>query len=164
MDTAQFLRNDFDQIVAAVAAGVAEHVDGFNVGIEDPHHPLRRLRQRTLRLSLSGMADEIDARHGTPPPVPMDWSAHWELGRMECRSGRPLSEILQAPWAASRTIFHHCVRRADDAGLTALDLQEIADVVIDWSDRISVAFSDGYDDEGTARAGQIETRRQRLLE
>lgn len=164
MDGAELLRQDYDEIVAEVAAAVAEHVAGFNVGLDDPRLPLRRQRQRALRLSLSGMADVIDARHGRGDPPAMDWREHRELGRMECRSGRPLSDILQAPWAASRTIFRHCLRRADEAGLAPADLHEIADVVIDWSDRISVAFSEGYDDESAARAGQVEARRQRLIE
>ena len=164
MDGAELLRRDFDEIITEVAAAVAEHVAGFNTGIEDRHHPLRRLRQRALRLSLSGMADAIDARHGTDAVPAMDWSEHRELGRMECRAGRALSEILQAPWAASRTIFAHCVREAEAAGLAPSDLHEIADVVIDWSDRISLAFSEGYNDESAARAGQMETRRQRLIE
>ena len=93
----------------------------------------------------------------------MDWSEHRELGRMECRHGRPLSEILRAPWAASRTILRYAAQEADTLGLSPAAVQEIAEVVIDWSDRISIAFSEGYNDESSARASELETRRQTLL-
>ena len=168
MDGAELLRRDLDAVLAELAAAIAQHVPGFNVGIEEPSHPLRRQRQKVLRMSLSGMADAIDARHGTgtvaTTATAVDWGEHRELGRMECRYGRPLSDILQAPWAASRTILRHAVDRAGEAGLAPADVHEIAEVVIDWSDRISLAFSEGYNDESAARAGQMETRRQHLVE
>jgi hypothetical protein len=164
MRAADLVRSDLELILADVAAAIAQHVPRFNLEIEDPRHPLRRQRQKVLRLSLTGMADAIDTRRGDDRVAEMDWSEHRELGRMECRYGRPLSEILQAPWAASRTIFRHAVARGEQVGLAPADLHTIAEVVIDWSDWISIAFSEGYNDESAARAGETETRRRLLIE
>lgn len=163
MDGAGLLRAEEDRLLSVLASAIAAHIPEFNVGIEDPRHPLRKQRQKVLRLSVTGMARAIEARHGRAHP-PAAWGEHRELGRLECRHGRPLSEILRAPWAASRAILRYAAERADDAGLTPADVQEIAEVVIDWSDQISIAFSEGYNDESSARAGEMETRRQRLLE
>lgn len=140
-----------------------EQVPDLNAGLEDPGHPLRRQRQKVLRLSLAGMADAVEAR-GAVEPRPVDWTAHQELGRMECRYGRPLSDILRAPWAASRTILRFTAGQAEAAGLSSSVVQELAEVVVDWSDRISIAFSEGYNDESAARAGELETRRRSALE
>ena len=82
---------------------------------------------------------------------------------MERRYGRPLGAILRAPWAASRTIIRFINDRAAAFRLPLDAAQEAAEVVIDWSDQISIAFSEGFNDETAARAGELETHRQQLL-
>jgi hypothetical protein len=163
VEGAELFRRDHDELLALLVESIARHIPGFTTGIEDPVHPLRRQRQKVLRLSMTGMAQALDARHAVRP-LPWDWTEFRELGRLECRYERPLSDILRAPWAASRTIVEYSTRRADEVGLSPAALHEIAEVVIDWSDRISIAFSEGYNDEGAARAGEMETRRRIVLE
>jgi hypothetical protein len=163
MDGAELLRRDHHELVSVLAESIARHIPGFITGIEDPAHPLRRQRQTVLRLSISGMADALDAKHSVDTPL-WDWAEFRELGRLERRYDRPLSDILRAPWAASRAIVEYTTQRADEAGLSPATLHEIAEVVIDWSDRISIAFGEGYNDESSARASELETKRRHVLE
>lgn len=162
MNGAHLLRQHHDELVAQLAAEIADGIPEFNRGIEDTSHPLRRQRQKALRRSLVGMADAIDARHGVAVE-PMDWGAHVELGRMERRHSRPLGELLRAPWIASRTIIRLVNERANDLGLSVDASHETSEVVVEWSDQISIAFSEGYNDETAARSSQLEARRQHLL-
>ena len=162
MNGADLLRSCYDELLVLLAAEIFDCIPGFNDGIEDPTHPLRRQRQKALGLSLTGMVDAIDSRHGVDVG-PMDWGEHIELGRMERRHGRPLGDILRAPWAASRIVIRFVNERAPDYGLPLGAAQEAVEVVIDWSDQISIAFSEGYNDETAARAGELETHRQHLL-
>lgn len=162
MNGADLLRHHRDELLATLAAEIAQHIPRFNDGIEAPSHPLRRQRQKALRLSLEGMAGIIDARHGVDTE-PTDLSEHVELGRMERRFERPLGDILRAPWAASRTIIRFVNDHAAGFGLLPAAVQEATEVVVEWSDMISIAFSEGYNDETAARAGELEANRQQLL-
>ncbi len=162
MNGADLIRTHHDELLALLVITIVEHVPGFNTGIEDSRHPLRRQRQRALELSLAGMADAIDALHGRDVE-PMDWSEHIELGRLERRYQRPLSDILRAPWIASRTIVRFISDRAPGLDIPLAAAQEATEFVIGWSDQISIAFSEGYNDETAAKAGELETHRQHLL-
>ncbi len=162
MNGADLLRHYYDELLALLVTEIAQAIPGFNDGIENARHPLRRQRQAALRLSLTGMIHAIDERHGIVVE-PMDWSEHVELGRMERRYGRPLGQILRAPWVASRTIIRFVNDRAADFGISVDACHETNEIVVEWSDRISIEFSEGYNDETAARSSQLEARRHHLL-
>lgn len=88
------LRTEHDDLRALLVEAISQHIPGFNTGVEHRAHPLRRQRQKVLRLCLTGMAEATETRHRGGTSV-WDWGPNRELGRMECRYGHPLSEILR---------------------------------------------------------------------
>jgi hypothetical protein len=160
---ADLVRRDRAPLLMALNTAFESEIRNFNLGIEDPDHPLRVERQAVLERTVDGFAEFLDAG-GTSVGLQLDVRRVRELGRAECRNHRPLGEVLQAPWVASRTIFRLGVARALELGVDAATQQAFTEALIDWSQQISIAISDGYNEENAARATEIEARRARLVE
>ena len=75
MTGAELLRRDHEVLRRALVVAIAAHVPDFNLGIEDARHPLRRARQAVLELSLTKLADAVDARHHPEAHEPPTTSA-----------------------------------------------------------------------------------------
>jgi len=160
---ARFFAKETGAMLRGLVKAIAAAIDGFNNGIEDSSHPLRRQRQLVLTRSLSGMADTLARRQGDARPDP-NWDEHHKLGRMECSYGRPLNHVLQAPWAASQYIVAYASKVGSARGLSTVDLQEIAEVVIDWSAQISVAFGEGYSAEHAEQVSQRDNAKRGFID
>lgn len=155
LDQAELIR-EINMAIVSQAPHLARTIDGADTR-------LRRLRRAVLHSSVAGFADYLDVYPDGTAVAERDAHLHRDLGRMEARYGRPLADVLRAPWAASSTIWRHAVSRASEVGLSVEQLHLVAEAVIAWSDRLSSAFSEGYNDETTARSAEAEMHRHRLV-
>lgn len=146
-------------ILSRVAEAIAQQVPGYYDNVTDHSHPLYRLRREVFRQSLNGFIQAL--RDNDVAGV--DFTPQQELGRQECRYGRPLGDLLQIPWAASTQFWRLLVQDvAPERGFDSV--HRISEMMMEWSARISMALSTGYHDELAAATGTLESKRRRLVE
>jgi hypothetical protein len=159
---ADLIRSDHEELLRRINASILQQAPHLARTVSSAGDELRDLRREVLDLSVSGLADYLDFYPQDPAGVADGFRLHRDLGRLEARAGRPLTDVLRAPWAASSTIWRYAVSRAERGGIPPHEMHVLADAVITWSDRLSGAFSEGYNDETAVRSAENEGHRQRL--
>lgn len=142
-----------DEIVAAISAGVpayARSLEGsfgrdLRVGVEEA------LRQFVEMVERPG--------HGRS----MGREVYVALGRGEMRAGRSLNALLSAYRIGARVAWRRLAAAALAARLEPETLSLLAESIFAYIDQLSAESVEGYAAEQSARAGESERRRHRLV-
>jgi hypothetical protein len=111
-------------------------------------------------------ADEYQSRSSSDPvgapstPVAL----FEEIGRIQWREGRDLSEVLSAYQVGARVAWHHVSSTALEIGISPASLAALAEAVFAYVDRLSSASARGFVMEQSEAAATRERLRDDLVE
>ncbi len=102
---------------------------------------------------------------GTDQPAlaPQDRKVYAALGRGELRQGRTLEALLAAYRVGARVAFRRFADLARAEGMHDGDLIPLAESVFAYIDVLSAASVEGFAQEQSLRAGEVDRRRRDLL-
>jgi len=156
-------------LAPALAPGVdalgAEIVEAIRAGVPAYGRPLEGEFGRGLRDGVAtALRQFLGLIAGAHDPVhPLDRRLYRELGRFECREGRPLEGLLAAYRLGARVAWRRAADGARGAGHDAETLALLAESVFAYIDELSAASAEGYAAEQSAGVQETEHRRQALL-
>ena len=157
-----------ERVVRAVIRGVPSYDDPFRSGMG------ARIEQ-AVRVALDGFVDlaaRAGATGGRPagggPQLQQVRDAAYALGQGEARAGRSIEALTSAYGVGARAAWRDIGAGAIAAGLPAVDVAHLAELVFAYINELSVRSINGHADE-LASSGHLRQRRlerlcQKLLE
>src|SRR4051812_6435815 len=89
--------------------------------------------------------------------------AYVNLGRGEYHAGRSLDALLAAYRVGGRVAWRRFVEAGREGGLAPEGLYDLGEAIFAYIDEISAESADGYAQEQSAAAGEVQRRRRRLV-
>jgi len=124
---------------------------------DDHNHAVRAGVEHALRRFL-----DILERRGTDNT---DWrDAYRAIGAGEMREGRSLDALQSAIRLGGRVGWRRLVRFAENESLSVSAISSLADAIWAHIDELSEASAEGYAEARSAEVGELDRRRQRLLD
>ena len=153
------LRPHLDAAVADVIAALPQEVPAYA-------RPLEGAFGQGLRHGVSVALSRFLDLPGTALPAlgGEDRTVYLALGRGERRQGRELEALLAAYRVGARVAFRSFATAGRGVGLDAELLVPLAESVFAYIDELSAASAEGYAQEQSLRAGEVDRRRRRLVE
>jgi hypothetical protein len=160
-DVAQALRPELpalsEEVIEAVSDGVPDYARpiegafgrGIRIGVEEA------LRQFIEMIERPGSA------RGSGRDIGRE--VYIALGRGEMRQGRPLDALLAAYRLGARVAWRRLAEAGRRAGLPPETLYLLAESIFAYIHELSAESAEGYAQEQSAAAGEIERRRRRLV-
>jgi len=153
---------------------VAERVIATVIGeVPSYSEPFRGRMGRTIEVAvgtaLGGFLDLASRPGGVGPGAQVStvFEAAYALGRGEARSGRSMDALASAYRVGARAAWRDLSVIAIEAGLPAIEVAQLAELVFDFIDQISAVSVSGHADEsetsGRVRQRRLEQLAQSLL-
>jgi Regulator of polyketide synthase expression len=161
---------DLDPAVATalrpgLPALVDDVVEAVREGVPAYRRPLEGTFGRNVRIgvevALGGFLELVES--GDEARLPRR-DIYVELGRGELRDGRTLEGLLAAYRAGAQVSWRRFAAAAEAAEVGPRTLIVLADAMFAYIDELSAASAEGYAREQSAAAGELQTRRRRLVE
>ncbi|MDQ3320239.1 MAG: helix-turn-helix domain-containing protein, partial [Actinomycetota bacterium] len=161
---------DLDPAVATalrpgLPALVDDVVEAVREGVPAYRRPLEGTFGRNVRIgvevALGGFLELVES--GDEARLPRR-DIYVELGRGELRDGRTLEALLAAYRAGAQVSWRRFAAAAEAAEVGPRTLIVLAEAMFAYIDELSAASAEGYAREQSAAAGELQTRRRRLVE
>src|SRR5512135_3816353 len=157
-EVAERLRPQLSAVVTEVVDSIAEHVPSYA-------RPLEGSFGQDVRSGVQVALARFLALAGTDEPALTgpDRKFYVALGRDELRQGRSLDALLTAYRVGGRVAFRRLATLARQAGLHADALIPLAESTFTYIEELSAASTEGFAEEQSNRAGELDRHRHELL-
>ncbi|WP_327587728.1 helix-turn-helix domain-containing protein [Nonomuraea sp. NBC_00507] len=109
--------------------------------------------------AIEGFLDRIEH-----PAVPWDPEPFRAIGRGEAAEGRNLEPLQTAMRLGARVGWRWLTELADPLGLSPQSLYDLGEAIFVYLDQLADAAAEGFEEARTHAAGEMERRRNRLLD
>ena len=157
-ELAALFRPRVEPLAREIVAAISEAVPAYRRPMDGPFG--RAIQTGALR-SLGQFVDMME----NPPrtrELP-ERRLYVELGRGEAREGRTLDSLLSAYRIGARLAWRTIAAEGREAGLDADTLALLAEGIFAYIDELSSASAEGWAEEQSATAGEVERRRAALV-
>ncbi|GAA3130711.1 PucR family transcriptional regulator [Planomonospora alba] len=142
---------------------VAEQVIGeITLRIPEYARPSDTMYVKAVRLAVDEALRQFVDRIETPSR-PLEADVFRTIGRGEANEGRNLDPLQTALRLGARVAWRRLTEQAEQLGLTPQQLYDLGEAIFVYLDQIADAAAEGFDEARARVAGEMERRRQRLL-
>lgn len=155
-NVAKLLRPGLSQLAHQV-------IDEITVRIPEYARPADENYIKIIRLAVDEALRQFVDRIENP-------SAPWEpdifrtIGRGEANEGRNLDPLQTAMRLGARVAWRRLTEHSENLGLTPQHLYDLGEAIFVYLDQLADAAAEGFEEARARAAGEIERRRQRLMD
>jgi hypothetical protein len=153
---AGLFRPRVEPLAEEIVAAIREALPAYRRPLEGPFG--RGLRLGVLR----GLGQFVDLMERPGTRELPERRLYVDLGRGEAREGRTLESLLSAYRIGARLAWRRIAAEGREAGLDADTLALLAEGIFAYIDELSAASAEGWAEEQSAAAGEMERRRAAL--
>ncbi|MBO3752631.1 helix-turn-helix domain-containing protein [Streptosporangiaceae bacterium NEAU-GS5] len=135
-------------MISAIQSGVADYAG-------PPDGPYGKIVRRAVEEGLHGFAERDSGRLR---------KVYRMIGAGEAAAGRPLDALQQALRICARVAWRRLADDGERLGLSHRRMCDIGEAILVYLDEIAAAAADGYAEVQARAAGELESRRRRLLD
>ncbi|MER6512433.1 helix-turn-helix domain-containing protein [Nonomuraea sp. NPDC001636] len=154
-------------LVRTLKAGIgkvsAEVIEEIQTRIPEYARPADEIYIKVVKMAveeaIDGFLDRIEN-----PGAPFDAEPFRMIGKGEAAEGRNLEPLQTAMRLGARVCWRRLTEIADPLGLTPQTLYDLGEAIFVWLDRLADAAAQGFDEARAHAAGELERRRNRLLD
>ncbi|MGW2217081.1 PucR family transcriptional regulator [Nonomuraea sp. NPDC001684] len=154
-------------IVRTLKAGIgkvsAEVVEEIQTRIPEYARPADEISIKVVKMAveeaIDGFLDRIEN-----PGAPFDPEPFRMIGKGEAAEGRNLEPLQTAMRLGARVCWRRLTEIADPLGLTPQTVYDLGEAIFVCLDRLADAAAQGFDEARAHAAGELERRRNRLLD
>ncbi|MEU1724678.1 helix-turn-helix domain-containing protein [Nonomuraea sp. NPDC005692] len=154
-------------IVRTLKAGIgrvsAEVIEEIQTRIPEYARPADEIYIKVVKMAveeaIDGFLDRIEN-----PGAPFDPEPFRMIGKGEAAEGRNLEPLQTAMRLGARVCWRRLTEIADPLGLTSQTLYDLGEAIFVCLDQLADAAAAGYDEARAHAAGELERRRNRLLD
>ncbi|MER6578990.1 helix-turn-helix domain-containing protein [Nonomuraea sp. NPDC001023] len=154
-------------IVRTLKAGIgrvsAEVTEEIRTRIPEYARPADEIYIKVVKMAveeaIDGFLDRIEN-----PAAPFDPEPFRMIGRGEAAEGRNLEPLQTAMRLGARVCWRRLTEIADPLGLTPQTLYDLGEAIFVCLDQLADAAAQGFDEARAHAAGELERRRNRLLD
>jgi hypothetical protein len=157
-EVADYLSESLPSTVDEIVAAMREEIPTYRRPLEGPFgaqasRSVRTVLDQFVALVRNGESD-LGPRRGL----------FRAFGREEARQGRSLDALLAGYRVGARLAWRRTREAAGRAGLDAETMSLLAEATFAYIDELSAVSAEGYAEEQSARAGELERRRAVLVQ
>jgi hypothetical protein len=157
-EVADYLARNLPGATEEIVAAMYAEIPAYRRPLEGP---FREQAARSVRVVLDQFVALV--RHGEADLGPRR-RLFRAFGKEEVRAGRSLDALLAAYRVGARLAWRRTRDAASQAGLAAETMSLLAEATFAYVDELSAVSAEGYADEQSARAGDVERRRAALAQ
>ncbi|MEU4232089.1 helix-turn-helix domain-containing protein [Nonomuraea sp. NPDC026600] len=154
-------------IVKTLRAGIgrisAEVIGEIQARIPEYARPSDEVYIKVVRTTVEQAIDGF-LDHVQDPAAPWDPEPFRMIGKGEAAEGRNLEPLQAAMRLGARVGWRRLTEIADPLGLSPQSLYDLGEAIFVYLDQLADAAGEGFDEARAHAAGEIERRRNRLLD
>ncbi|MCA2228108.1 helix-turn-helix domain-containing protein [Nonomuraea aurantiaca] len=154
-------------IVKTLRAGIgrisAEVIAEIQARIPEYARPSDEVYIKVVRMAVEQAIDGF-LDHIQDPGAPWDPEPFRMIGKGEAAEGRNLEPLQAAMRLGARVGWRRLTEIADTLGLSPQSLYDLGEAIFVYLDQLADAAAEGFDEARAHAAGEIERRRNRLLD